>query len=195
MFECSRGRTRERRESLQHIPHKTLTSCLWVLLSTQRQRRMRPSHIRPSLCGYGSQRNNPLNNKKGKILKNINHILTNGPFFLEEDFPLASKITFLFFAVAYKLSCVWETFQHTYSQQLLALASSTHKILSEVAVPIVYYTDLHYDYILKILVKTLYFLIAPCNRFSILRQSCPITVCGLGGGKQISSMKKMIHLA
>lgn len=28
---------RERRESLQHIPHKTLTSCLWVLLSTQEE--------------------------------------------------------------------------------------------------------------------------------------------------------------
>lgn len=38
--EHRRGRTSEREREqagLQHIPHKTLTSCLWVLLSTQEE--------------------------------------------------------------------------------------------------------------------------------------------------------------
>lgn len=54
---------REKRKPAAHSPQDSLPVCE-SYSAPGRKRRMRPSHIHPSLCGYGSQKNNPLNNKK-----------------------------------------------------------------------------------------------------------------------------------
>lgn len=100
----------------------------------RRKRRMRPSHILPSLCGYGSQWNNSLNNKGKNIEKYNDHIcdILEGLFaFSGEEFPLASKITYIL-----RLCRICGLQIKLYvRKQLLALASFMQRIVSIVARP------------------------------------------------------------
>lgn len=178
---------RERRErACSTFPTRHSLPVCESYSAPRRKRRMRPSHILLSLCGYRSQKNYSLNNKKRKNTENYNNYI-----FTQEQFSfLRGRVStgFQINTVFNKWSCVWQTFQRIsisilYREDIKWSSSTYYLILNT--------TD-------NIITTYRQYVLRPCMQqqfVSVLRQRHSIIVCGSGAGKQISSMKKMIHLA
>lgn len=116
--------------------------------------------------------------KEGNLKKKKLHFLTRGPFsYLPR---VSTDLQVIYSYPAGSRWSVWETFQHT--DITPASACSTH----------MWYITLT----LSAQTEKAPAAICSSSLLLLLRtQSCPIIVCGLGAGKPISSMRKMIHLA